>query len=43
MTQRVAEPRPHHTTIVATALLAHGHITARGTHPEPAYRAAVLS
>lgn len=43
MTQRVAEPRPHRTTIVATALLAHSHITAQGTHPKPAHRTAVLS
>ncbi|MCG3753621.1 MULTISPECIES: hypothetical protein [Amycolatopsis] len=48
MTQRVAEPRPHRTTIVVTALLEHGHITTQGTHPEPvhtepAYRTAALS
>ncbi|WP_167756311.1 MULTISPECIES: hypothetical protein [unclassified Amycolatopsis] len=47
MTQRVAEPRSHRTTIVITALLEHSHITAQGTHPElthtePAHRAAVL-
>ncbi len=42
MTQHVAEPRPHRTTIVVTALPEHGHITTQGTHPEPAHRTAVL-